>query len=122
MVEQRTVADKIGNDVLDRLDAQNGENPIQQIKRRIDENDTKRGFSISRIPTEAHEDFKTLAKNMFADDYGMTIAGLVHSFKTDDRHTQQLNDAVERIEARLDRIEEKLDEEEDDSGEVNTLQ
>jgi len=124
--QKQTVADQLEDDVLQQLEsAQNATNPINQIKRRIDEDDTTRGFSIARIPTEAHEDFKTLAKSMFADDYGMTLAFLVHYFKITDGHNEQFQEVADNLEARMDTIETLLKEqgETDEHGhEVDTLQ
>lgn len=129
MTEQKqTVADQLEDDILDKLEsAQNASNPINQIKRRIDEDDTTRGFSISRIPTEAHEDFKTLAQSMFADDYGMTLAFLVHYFKITDGHNEQFQEVADNLEARMDAIETLLQEQnqsqaEEHGHEVDTLQ
>jgi len=123
MTEQ-TVADQIGEDILNKLQsAENTSNPITQIKRRIDENDTTRGFSIARIPTEAHEDFKTLAENMFGNDYGMTLAFLVHYFKINDQHNREVQDIKDELTSRLDRIEKQLQESgAENTNKVDTLQ
>lgn len=122
MVEQ-TIADQLEEDVLEQIDGDNAENPITRIKKRIDENDTSRGFSISRIPTEAHEDFKTMAETMFADDYGMTLAFLVHYFKITDGNNQAIQQVADDLNSKLERIEAKLDEEDVESGkEVDTVQ
>ena len=123
MTEQ-TIADQLGEDIVNKLEgAENASNPINQIKRRIDENDTTRGFSIARIPTEAHEDFKTLAENMFGNDYGMTLAFLVHYFKINDQHNQQVQDIKDELTSRLDRIEKQLQESgEENTNKVETLQ
>jgi len=123
MTEQ-TVADRLSDDMLERLNsAENASNPIEQIKRRIDENDTTRGFSIARVPTEAHEDFSDLAENMFGDDYGMTLAFLVHYFKINDANREHVNELGDRLEARLNKIEKQLESSDDkeDESRVNTL-
>lgn len=119
MVEQ-TIADKLGEDVLNNLySEQNAANPVKRIKDRIDDNDTTRGFSISRIPTEAHQDFKTMSANMFGDDYGMTLAFLIHYFKLTERHNERVEDMFDDVSMRLDELEEKIDE--DNTGSSNEV-
>jgi len=123
MVEQ-TIADKLGEDLLNEISGEeNAENPINRIKDRIDDNDTTRGFSISRIPTEAHEDFKVMSEKMFGDDYGMTLAFLMHYFKMNEKYNERVEDMFDEVMHRLDDVEGKI--EEDDSGtgskEVSTV-
>lgn len=121
MEEQRTVADELGDDLLNQLDsAENASNPIEQIKNRVDQDDFERGFSISRVPSEAHDDFKSLAKNMFANDYGMTLAFLIHYFKVTEQYQDRFNDAVDEITDRLDSIENQLDD--GSTSKVSTVQ
>lgn len=126
MVEQtQTVADRLDDDVLDKLEgAENAVNPIDQIKKRINQDDTTRGFSISRIPTDAHEDFKTLAQNMFADDYGMALAFLVHYFKMNDKHNKVVQELSDEIHNRLDQLEDSIEEKDgaDNGSKVSTIQ
>jgi len=122
-MSEETIADKLEEDVLEQIErGENAENPIKRIKKRIDTNDTQRGFSISRIPTDAHQDFKTLAENMFADDYGMTAAFLIRYFKMTDGNNRALERVSEDLNSRLDTIEEKLDSGETSSKKVSTLQ
>lgn len=118
MVEQ-TIADQLGDDLLDEIN----QNPIDTIKDRIDENDTTRGFSISRIPTSAHEDFKVLSAKMFGDDYGMTLGFLINYFKMNENYNERVEDMFDDVMHRLDELEDKIDEEDDGSGsrEVSTI-
>jgi len=121
-MSEETIADKLEGDVLEQIErGENAENPIKRIKKRIDTNDTQRGFSISRIPTDAHQDFKTLAENMFADDYGMTLAFLIRYFKMTDGNNRALETVSEDLHDRLDDIEEQLANE-SGSEKVSTLQ
>lgn len=121
-MSEETIADKLEGDVLEQIErGENAENPIKRIKKRIDTNDTQRGFSISRIPTDAHQDFKTLAENMFADDYGMALAFLIRYFKMTDGNNRALESVSKDLHDRLDDIEEQL-QGESDGGKVSTIQ
>lgn len=123
MTEQ-TIADQLGEDVLNQISSeQNAANPINRIKDRIDDNDTTRGFSISRIPTEAHEDFKLLSGKMFGDDYGMTLAFLIHYFKMNEKYNERVEDMFDDVMHRLDDLEEKIEENDTETGskEVSTV-
>lgn len=93
-----TIADQVGDDLLDKFDGENAVKPIQEIKERIDMDDTTRGFSISRIPTAAHEDFKTLSSRKFGDDYGATLAFLVDYFKHNERYRDEYEDIMDKLE------------------------
>lgn len=118
MTEQ-TIADKLGADVLGEIN----QNPIETIKDRVDDNDTTRGFSISRIPTAAHEDFKTLSANWFGDDYGMTLAFLVNYFKMNENYNERVEDMFDDVMHRIDQLENKMDENDTGTGsnEVSTV-
>lgn len=126
MSEQReTIADRLEDDII--KEKFEDENPIEHIKRQLDENDKVRGFSISRVPTKTHEEFKEIAENMFADDYGMTLAFLVHYYKMQDEHEERINDIVDDLRQDINSLKTAIiagqnQESESDDKKVETIQ